>query len=67
MIIGVQDFGKRLERDIKKSVDGRLKITEELTGQTVNIKRLLNKTSKNLEPRGLKFHDSKNLKLPIYK
>ena len=30
-----KDFGKRLERDIKKSVDTRLRITETLTGQTV--------------------------------
>ena len=30
----MQDFGKRLERDIKKSVDTRLRITKTLTGQT---------------------------------
>lgn len=29
-----KDFGKRLERDIKKSVDGRLRVTEALSGQT---------------------------------
>jgi len=29
-----KDFGRRLERDIRKSVDGRLRVTEELTGQT---------------------------------
>lgn len=29
-----KDFGKRLERDIRKSVDGRLKVTEALSGQT---------------------------------
>jgi len=29
-----KDLGKRLERDIRKSVDGRLKVTEALTGQT---------------------------------
>jgi len=28
-----KDFGKRLERDIKKSVDARLRITESLSGQ----------------------------------
>lgn len=28
-----KDFGKRLERDIRRSVDGRLKVTEQLTGQ----------------------------------
>lgn len=29
-----KDLGKRLERDIKRSVDTRLRITESLTGQT---------------------------------
>jgi len=29
-----KDFGKRLERDIRKRVDGRLKVTEALSGQT---------------------------------
>jgi len=29
-----KDFGKRLERDIKRSVDARLRVTEALTGQT---------------------------------
>jgi len=28
-----KDFGKRLERDIRRSVDARLKVTEQLTGQ----------------------------------
>ena len=32
-----KDLGKRLERDIKRSVDTRLKITESLTGQTVYL------------------------------
>jgi len=31
-----KDLGKRLERDIKRSVDTRLRITESLTGQTVH-------------------------------
>jgi len=29
-----KDFGKRLERDIRKSVDGRLRVTEALSGAT---------------------------------
>lgn len=29
-----KDFGKRLERDIRKNVDARLKVTQSLTGQT---------------------------------
>ena len=36
-----KDFGKRLERDIKKSVDTRLRITETLTGQTVRVAILI--------------------------
>ena len=32
-----QDFGKRLERDIKKSVNARIEHTTSLTGQTVRL------------------------------
>ena len=34
---GLQDFGKRLERDLRKSVDARLRVTEALSGQTVRL------------------------------
>ena len=33
----LQDFGKRLERDIKKSVNARIEHTTSLTGQTVGL------------------------------
>lgn len=33
-----KDFGRRLERDIRKSVDGRLKITESLSGGRIKPK-----------------------------
>ncbi|XP_067116738.1 actin-related protein 3-like isoform X1 [Osmerus mordax] len=33
-----RDFGRRLQRDLKRSVDGRLKISEELSGGTLKPK-----------------------------
>ena len=32
-----KDFGKRLERDVKKFVNGRLEATKQLTGQEVMV------------------------------
>jgi len=32
-----KDFGKRLERDLKRSVSGRLKVTEELSGGRLKV------------------------------
>ena len=32
-----RDFGRRLQRDLKRSVDGRLKISEELSGGKIKV------------------------------
>ncbi len=32
-----KDFGRRLERDVRRSVDGRLKITEQLSGGRIKV------------------------------
>ena len=33
-----KDFGRRLERDIRRSVDGRLKATEQLSGGRIKVR-----------------------------
>ena len=43
-----QDFGRRLERDLRKTVDNRSDATEAITGQKVKKQRLsLDKREKN--------------------
>lgn len=32
-----KDFGRRLERDVRRSVDARLKITEQLSGGRIKV------------------------------
>ena len=32
-----KDFGRRLQRDLKRSVDTRLKISEELSGGRIKV------------------------------
>jgi hypothetical protein len=32
-----KDFGRRLERDVRRSVDGRLKVTEQLSAGRINV------------------------------
>lgn len=32
-----KDFGKRLQRDIKRAVDARLKISEQLSGGRIKV------------------------------
>lgn len=33
-----RDFGRRLQRDIKRLVDGRLKLSESLSGGRIKVK-----------------------------
>ncbi len=33
-----KDFGRRLERDLRRSVDARLKITEQLSGGRIKVR-----------------------------
>lgn len=33
-----KDFGKRLQRDIKRAVDARLKISEQLSGGRIKVR-----------------------------
>lgn len=33
-----KDFGKRLQRDIKRAVDARLKISEQLSGGRLKVR-----------------------------
>ena len=35
-----KDFGRRLERDVRRSVDARLKVTEQLSGGRIKVKPL---------------------------
>ena len=35
-----KDFGRRLERDVRRFVDARLKATEELSGGRLKVKKL---------------------------
>ena len=39
-----KDFGRRLERDVRRSVDARLKVTEQLSGGRIKVQNPL-KTS----------------------
>ena len=32
-----KDFGRRLERDVRRSVDGRLKVTEQLSAGRIKV------------------------------
>ena len=32
-----KDFGRRLERDVRRSVDARLKVTEQLSGGRIKV------------------------------
>ena len=32
-----KDFGRRLERDVRRFVDGRLKVTEQLSGGRIKV------------------------------
>ena len=36
-----RDFGRRLQRDIKRVVDGRLKLSESLSGGRIKVTRIL--------------------------
>ena len=36
-----KDFGRRLERDLRRSVDARLRITEELSGGRIKVRMTL--------------------------
>lgn len=36
-----RDFGRRLQRDIKRLVDGRLKLSESLSGGRIKVSDLL--------------------------
>lgn len=36
-----RDFGRRLQRDLKRTVDARLKMSEELSGGKLKVSRLL--------------------------
>ncbi len=33
-----KDFGRRLERDVRRAVDGRLRITEQLSGGRIKVR-----------------------------
>ena len=35
-----RDFGRRLGRDLKRSVDARLKLSEELSGGKLKVRKL---------------------------
>ena len=41
-----KDFGRRLERDVRRFVDGRLKVTEQLSGGRIKV-RFIVKLKKN--------------------
>ena len=36
-----RDFGRRLQRDIKRAVDARLKLSEQLSGGRIKVNNLL--------------------------
>ena len=36
-----RDFGRRLQRDIKRAVDARLKLSEQLSGGRIKVSRAL--------------------------
>lgn len=37
-----RDFGRRLQRDLKRTVDARLKMSEELSGGKLKVSALIN-------------------------
>lgn len=37
-----RDFGRRLQRDLKRTVDARLKMSEELSGGKLKVSRKMN-------------------------
>lgn len=39
-----RDFGRRLQRDLKRTVDGRLKLSEELSGGKLKVRTDLHLT-----------------------
>ena len=36
-----RDFGRRLQRDIKRAVDARLKLSEQLSGGRIKVNNLV--------------------------
>ena len=38
-----KDFGRRLERDVRRSVDARLKVTEQLSGGRIKVQKSIKK------------------------
>ena len=36
-----KDFGRRLERDVRRSVDARLKVTEQLSGGRIKVQNTI--------------------------
>ena len=50
-----KDFGRRLERDVRRSVDARLKVTEQLSGGRIKVQNTLKPSILNFKRLSLKF------------
>ena len=50
-----KDFGRRLERDVRRSVDARLKVTEQLSGGRIKVQNTLKTSILNFKRLSLKF------------
>lgn len=46
-----RDFGRRLQRDLKRTVDARLKISEELSGGKLKVSALFTTADAALQGR----------------
>lgn len=44
-----RDFGRRLQRDLKRVVDARLKVSEELSGGRIKVSRTDERTGRQAD------------------